>query len=138
MAVYDPANATQANLVMQSIPQEAWNGLFTALAITGIIAIILFVIFGLFAEIAVCRLAKYDSFGEAFNFKEIYADLREIGILKVIGFIIVLAIIVFIIGLIIALITAIPYVGIIIACLVGNSFILLFSDRALGLLYSQV
>ena len=102
------------------------------------IAIILFVIFGLFLEIGICRLAKYDSMGEAFSFGQIWSDLKEIGIFKVLGFIIVLSIICSLIGIVIGVVSAIPFVGALVATLVVRPFMLLFSNRAVGLLYSEI
>ena len=128
---------TQAD-ILNIVPEEVWASLFTAIAITAIVALILFIIFAIFQYIAVCRLAKYESLGEAFSFKEVYSDIREIGILKILGFIIVAFIISSIIGAVFSLVAAIPFVGIIIAPVVGYSFIALFNDRALGLLYSDV
>lgn len=130
--------SSSPEIILNSIPPEVWSGMFGALAITAVIAIILFIIFGIFENIAICRMAKYDRLGEAFQFGEIYNDIREIGILKIIGFLIIALIISFIIGVVISIITAIPFVGLIIACLVGYSFILLFNYRALGLLYSEI
>ena len=125
-------------VIFSTVPSSVWDSLFAGIAITAIIALILFIIFGLFQTIAQCRLAKYDSLGEAFSFGEIFSDMKEIGILRLIAFLIVLWLIACVIGLIGALITAIPYVGIIITALVVYPFILLYSNRALGLLYSDV
>ena len=124
--------------MFSSIPAEAWSTLATGLAITAVIGFILFLIFGIFEIIAVCRLAKYDSLGEAFSFGEIFENVKEIGFLKLIGFFIVLLIISSIIGIVTALISGIPFVGMIIGYLVGKSFNLLFRCRAMGLLYSDV
>lgn len=128
---------TQAD-ILSIAPQGVWNSLFTAIAITTIIAIVLFVLFAIFEYIAICRLAKYESLGEAFRVGEIYSDIREIGLLKIIAYLIIAIIISSIAGMIFAFVSAIPYVGIIIAALVGYSFILLFNNRALGLLYSEI
>ena len=128
---------TQAD-ILSIVPQGVWNSLFTAIAVTAIIAIVFFIVFAIFEYIAVCRMAKYDSLGEAFRVREIYSDIREIGILKIIAYLIIAILISSIAGMICAFISAIPYVGIIIAALVGYSFIFLFNNRALGLLYSDV
>ena len=130
--------AADVNLIFSTVPSSVWDSLFAGIAITAIIALILFIIFGIFELIAECRLAKYDSLGEAFSFGEIFSDIKEIGILRLFAFLIVLWLIACVIGLIGALITAIPYIGIIIAALVVYPFILLYANRALGLLYSDV
>lgn len=130
--------SSQVTQAFSSVPQEAWTGLILAISVTMAVAIILFVIFGLFLEIGICRLAKYGNLGEAFSFGQIWEDLKEIGILKVLGFLIVLSIIASIIGVVIGFISAIPFIGVIVGALVGKSFLLLFSNRAVGLLYSEV
>ena len=131
-------NATNSVGIVSTVPPEVWSGLFAGLGVTVIVAVILFFIFGIFQQIGLCRLAKYDSFGEAFSFGKIFEDIKEIGVLRLIGFLIVLAIIIFILGFIISLIGSIPYVGLLIVALICSPFILLFSNRALGLLYSDL
>ena len=132
------SNATSMNTVINAIPPQTWAALGYGLAVVVMVAIVLFVIFGLFQTVATCRLAKYGTFGEAFAFGEVFNDIKQIGILKLLGFLIVLAILASVMGAVIGLLVLIPYVGIIIGYLVGNSFILLFSNRAIGLLYSDV
>lgn len=130
--------SSQVTQAFSSVPQEAWTGLITAISITTAVAIILFVIFGIFLEIGICRLAKYGSFGEAFRFGQILDDLKQIGIVKILLFFIVLSILASIIGFVIGFISLIPFIGVIVGSLVGRSFLLLFSNRAVGLLYSEV
>ncbi len=132
------ANTTSPEVAMNAIPPAAWSSLASGLAITAIVAIVLFLIFGIFKTVGICRLAKYESLNEAFSIGEIVNDIKEIGILRIIGFLIVLIIIVAILGMIIGLLSFIPFVGIIIGYLVGNAFIALFYNRAVGLLYSDI
>lgn len=135
---YLATNSTNPTVILRLIPANAWSGLATGMAITAFVAIILFIIFGLLMVIAQCRLAKYDSLGEAFSFGEVFSDIKEIGFLRLLGFVIVLWIIAVILGIISSIISAIPYIGLIIALLVVYPFILLFSNRALGLFYSDI
>lgn len=120
------------------VPADVWNSLFTSIAVTAIIALILFIIFAIFQYIAICRLSKYGNLGEAFNFKEIYADIKKISILKIIAFLVISFVISSVIGIILGFIAIIPFIGLIIAALFGHSFIILFNGRSLGLLYSEV
>lgn len=134
----DVSNTTvNATAMVNSVPQEYWSALFTGLLITAIIAMILYIIFGLLLEIAMCRLAKYDDIGEAINFREVIGDIKEIGIGRYIGWYIILIIISLILGLVISLVSAIPYVGILIGLLVCAPFVALFGARSLGNLYSD-
>ena len=123
--------------IFQMIPQEYIVGLINGLAITAIVAIILYLIFGLLYEIALCRLAKYDTLTEGLRFGEVIKDIRTIGIGKYIGWYILLIIITVVLSLVVALITAIPYIGVIISYLLCAPFIFLFASRALGLLYIE-
>ena len=123
----DLTNTTiNATTAANSVPAEYWSALFTGLLITAIIGMILFIIFGLLLNIAMCRLAKYDDIGEALNFKEVIGDIQEIGIARYIGWYILLG-----------LVASIPYIGILISFLVCTPFIALFGSRALGALYSD-
>ncbi len=132
------ANATSPDVALNAIPAHAWASLATGITITLIVAIILFLIFGLFKTVGLCRLAKSGSLGEAFKIGEVIDDIKEIGIMRIIGFLIVLIIIVTVLGMVIGFLSIIPYVGVIIGYLVGNSFIALFYNRAVGLLYSDI
>ena len=134
----DLANTTvNATTLVNTVPQEYWTSLIAGLMITGIVAMILYIIFGLLLEIAMCRLAKYDSIGEAINIKEVIGDIKEIGVGRYIAWYIILIIACIVLGFIIGLFTAIPYLGVIIAFLVCAPFIALFASRALGKLYSD-
>lgn len=127
-------NATQ---VAQTIPTEYVTALFTGLTITVVIALILFIIFGLLLEIAMCRLAKYGTIGEAINFGEVIGDIKEIGLGRYIAWYVLLILITLVFSFVIALITAVPYIGIIVSFLICAPFIALFGSRALGNLYSD-
>ena len=131
------SDTVDPSMALNIVPQELWAPLFTGLAITGIFAIILFIIFGLLLEIAMCRLAKYGDIGEALNFKEVIEDIKKIGIGRYIEWYILLLIFSIVLGFVLGLITAIPYIGVLIAFLVCGPFIALFGSRALGTLYGD-
>ncbi len=124
--------------ILNIVPQEVWSFLFTAIIITFVVGLILFIIFYFFNIIATCRFAKYNSLGEAFSFVKIFDDMKEIGIINLIIFLILMIIVYAIISLILLFITRIPFVGAIIAYSIGYSFSLLFRFRAMGLLYSDL
>ena len=128
---------TNATTVVNTVPQEYWVALFTGLVITALVAFVLYIIFGLLLQIAMCRLAKYDDFGEAINVKAVIGDIQEIGVGRYIGWYIILFIITLVLGFIIGIVTAIPYIGVLVAFLVCAPFIALFGARALGNLYTD-
>jgi hypothetical protein len=76
-----------------------------------VIAIVLAIVISVIAIIGIIRMARQDRFGEAFNFGEILATIRQIGWGSYILALIVLAVVMMIFGIILALIMAIPYIG---------------------------
>lgn len=129
---------TVTDAAVQAVPPELWSGFFSGLAVVSIVALILFIIFGIFSNIAICRFAKYEELGQAFKLGEIWSDIKEIGIIKIIVFLIVLCVFMAIISVISGFITLIPYIGAILSTLLCGSYMVLFGNRALGLLYSEI
>ena len=118
----------------------AWL-LFTLLGkgiLTLIIVAIMYIVFAFAQFMAVCRLAKYNSLGEALSICEAIGDISKVGMLKVL----ITVIAVFIIGFIIAFICALiyNYHNIIGGLLLGifGVYAIFFYNRAIGLLYSEV
>lgn len=136
-------NATSTTAIASS----AATNFLVSLGLFSIIVTILFIIFTFFAVMGQCRLAKTGSIKESVTFKGAFADMKSIGILRLIAFLIVLIIIVgiitFVVSFIFGLIIALAGVaGVIITSIIGgllvNSYINLFGSYALGLLYSDV
>ena len=115
------------------------NIFLTSMAITTIVAIILSIVFALFANIGMARLAKYDDIFEGINISKVFKDLKKIGIAKTIGWLIVLIIVGFILMFIgVGISMIIPFVGSIIASFIVISYLYLFYYRCVGLLYSNI
>ena len=102
-----------------------------------IIGIILLIVFAVLLVIAQCRLAKTESLGEALNFGEVINDLKEIGIVKVILVLIIVAVIGYILTAIGGGIGQISDIvgGILTA--IFSIYVTFFENRAYGLLYSD-
>ena len=112
-------------------------GLFLRDWLLIIISIILFILFALANFMAKCRLAKSDSLGEALAIGEAIGDISKVGLGRIIGTVIVIAIILIIVSFIIGLITnANNTIG---SILLGifSVYFLFFYNRAIGLLYSN-
>ena len=109
-----------------------------SLGIASIIIIILFILFGIFELVALARFADTKELGSALNIGAVLEDAQKIGIVKIIVFVIIIMIIALIATIVIALFAFIPYIGVIIATLLFGAFALLFANKALGLLYSDV
>ena len=103
-----------------------------------IIDIILFLVFGLAAIMAECRLAKTEELGYALAVGDAIADISSVGFLKLLVFLviaIVFALVLYLIGSLISSWNA--TVGGIILGIIGI-YLTFFVARAIGLLYSDV
>ncbi len=114
------------------------NHIAAATGITVVIGIILVIVFAIFETVAIARFADTGDMGAALSIGEVIEDVKKIGILQIIAFVI-LAFIIMVVAMVIAgFIGMIPFVGIIIGTLLIGAFVALFYNRALGLLYSQI
>jgi len=120
-----------------TIPPELLINLYGSIAIVTIVAIILFIIFGLLMNIAIARLAKTDNLGDAFSVGEIFEDIANIGWGNYIIWTILLIVISFLFGVLASFVGLIPIIGSIIAVLLISPYILLLGSRALGLIYNE-
>ncbi len=109
--------------------------IFANLAIVAVIFYVLYVIFSILESVAQARLAESDNIRDALTL-EVLEDVKKIGFLKIIEWVVIVSIIICLISVIILLVGFIPYVGVFIATFVGYPFITLFYARSLGLLYS--
>ena len=102
-----------------------------------IIGFILLIVFALLLLIAQCRFAKTESLGDALDFAAVIEDIKEIGIVKVIAVLIIVAVIGFILNLIGS---GIGQVSEIVGSILTSLFTLycaFLQNRAYGLLYSD-
>ena len=102
--------------------------------ITLIISFVISLVFALFEIIGLCRLAKFNSLKEAFNFKVIVEELKQKG-LKLFAGIIVIFLISFILSAVFAAFNLFSW-GIIIS-LIGYAYLFIFHYRFIGLLYGE-
>lgn len=108
-----------------------------SLGLASIIIFILFVLFGIFEVIALARFADTGDLGEALSIGAVIEDVKKIGILKIILFVILVLIIALVVFFVLGLFAIIPYIGVIIATLLIGAFSVLFTNKALGLLYAD-
>ena len=140
-AALSPANATamanSTGIATQAISDATMSGLITSLAITGIIAVVVFIIFAFLATMGESRLANTGSLGEALNIPEAFRDLTRIGIGKVIAVILLTVIVVAVIEAIFGYVYGrIPQLSIL--SIVVTPYLAFFTQRATGLLYSDI
>ena len=111
--------------------------LVISLSITITVALILFVIFSFFQIMAEARLANTGDLKEALNIFEAAKDISRIGVKKVIAVIILVILITAIINSILTVIFS--YVPILaILSIIVTPYLLFFTKRAVGLLYSDI
>ena len=107
---------------------------YAASLITGIF----YFFFGLLFLCATLRFANYDSLSEALSIGEVWADLMDIGILKVILAVVAIAVTASIIMAGSIFLISISSFAIFLVILIVIPFLLLFGSYALGLLYSEI
>lgn len=106
--------------------------------LTLIIVLIISIVFAFAQFMATCRLAKYDSLGEALAIGEAIGDISKVGMLKVLLTVIAVFLIGFIVIFILLMIQNYqPVIGGILLGIFGVYYIF-FYNRAIGLLYSDV
>ena len=139
-AALSPANATAvANSTGQltTVSQSAMASLFGSIAITGVIALILIIIFAFIATMGESRLANTGSLSEALNIVESAKDITRIGIGKVIAVILLMIIVVAVIQAILGYIYGqVPQLAII--SIIVTPYLAFFTHRVTGLLYSDI
>lgn len=128
------ANSTS---MMASVSESTLAAFGTSIAITAIVAFILFIIFTFFLTMAEGRLAKTGSLGEALNIPEAAKDISRIGVGKVIAVILLIFIVISVIETILnTLYGNVPQLSIL--SIIVTPYLSFFSQRASGLLYSDI
>lgn len=131
------ATANTTVPAVSTVSDALVNSLVTSLAITAVVALILFIIFAFIQTMGQSRLANTGSLGEALNIPEAFRDIGRIGWGKVIAVILLVVIIMVVINAIIAFISRyVPAIGIV--SIIVTPYLVFFSYRAIGLLYSDI
>ena len=131
--VYTGASASIATDALS----QAVAGLAVSLATTLTAAVVLFVIFSFLQTMAEARLANTDSLCEALNVFEAAKDIGRIGVVKVIAVILLVIIVSAVINMVLsAIFSYVPILSIL--SLFVSPYLVLFAQRAVGLLYSDI
>lgn len=109
----------------------------SAIILIGILALLLALFFGIFEIIAVARFANSDDWTDAFRLGAVIDEAKDIGFLKILGFLIIFFIILVIVTIIMTVFGIIPYVGIIIADILCGGYLTLMGGKSVGLLYAD-
>lgn len=136
-----PANATamanSTGVAMNAVSQSTIAAFGTSLAVTAMVAFVLFIIFAFIETMGQARLANTGSLGHALNIPEAAKDLTRIGIGKVVAVVILVIIIVAVINAILGYLSG-QVSQLSILSLIVTPYLAFFSQRASGLLYSDI
>ena len=132
------ANGTVvANSLLEMVPDSVMSGLVGSISITLLVAAVLFIIFSFIQVMANSRLANTDSLGEALNIPEAVKDISRIGVGKVLATLILVFIVSLVIGAILsAVYQQVPQLSIL--NIIVTPYLMFFTNRATGLLYSDI
>lgn len=138
ISMVELANMTSANTFpVLHIPDAIAANFLASIAIVGLIALVLFIIFAFLESMGEARLANTGELSVSLNMIEAYKDITRIGFGKVVATIILVGIIVAVINGIVGYITGqIQLLSII--TVVITPYITFFTNRSLGLLYSDI
>ena len=130
-------NAIAGNAGVTNAISNAALPLFISLTITLSIGLIIFLIFSFFQVMAEARLANTGSLKKALNIVGAARDIKRIGVLKVVLLSIIIYVICAIIGVIFTAICDQLLVFSILSIVI-TPYMVLFGQRAFGLLYSDI
>lgn len=119
-----------------------WNlQIHTFLAAVGLMIVLIavtYLIFEFLLFFAKARLAYFNSLSEALKINRVITDIRNIGIINIIKWIIVMAVLMSFISFIASFVMTIPYVGFLIYIGIVIPLIESIANYSLGLLYSNI
>ncbi|MBR0271702.1 MAG: DUF4013 domain-containing protein [Methanobrevibacter sp.] len=111
------------------------------LATVGLVLVLLLIVYLVFEFLlffAKARLAYLNSLKEALKINEVIGDIRNIGIVNIIKWLIVMAILLNVITFVTSFVISIPYVGFLIYICIVIPVIESIANYSLGLLYSNI
>lgn len=131
------ASANSTAFAVEAVSQSTMVAFGTSLAITSIVGLVLFIIFAFIHTMGESRLANTGSLGEALNIPEAFRDITRIGAGKVFATVLLIVIIVAVISGILSYIYGqVPQLSIL--SIIVTPYLTFFSQRAAGLLYSDI
>ena len=111
------------------------------IATVGLFLLVIFIIYIIFECLlffAKARLAYFNSLQEALKINKVIADIRRIGILNLLKWLIVMAILLNVVTFLSSFVMAIPYVGFLIYICIVIPILESIANYSLGLLYSNI
>lgn len=103
-----------------------------------VLVLITYLVFEFFLFFAKARLAYFNSLQEALNIKKVIKDIRNIGIVNIIKWLIIMAVLLNAVTFVTSFVISIPYVGFLIYACIVIPIIESIANYSLGLLYSNI
>ena len=103
-----------------------------------LIVLITYILFEILLFFAKARLAYLDSLSEALKVHEVIRDIKNIGVVNIIKWLIAMAILMIVISFVSSWVMAIPYVGFIVYLGIVIPILESIGNYSLGLLYSNI
>ena len=129
------ANSTAP--VVANISEATAAAFVSSMAITAIVGLILVIIFAFFLTMGQSRLANTGSLGEALNIPEAARDISRIGVGKVIAVVLLIIVVIGVIQAILGYVYGqVPQLSLL--SIIVTPYLAFFSQRAYGLLYSDI
>ena len=129
------ANSTAP--VVANISEATAAAFVSSIAVTAIVGLILVIIFAFFLTMGQSRLANTGSLGEALNIPEAARDISRIGVGKVIAVVLLIIIVIGVIQAILGYVYGqVPQLSLL--SIIVTPYLAFFSQRAYGLLYSDI
>ena len=135
------ANATavagSSSTVVTVVSDAAMVSLAGSITVSALVTLVVFIIFAFLQAMGESRLANTGDLGEAINIPEAFRDITRIGVGKVLAVILLIVIIILVIQAILGYLYGyIPYLSIL--SIIVTPYLAFFSQRAIGLLYSEI
>jgi len=103
-----------------------------------LVILVTYLIFELLFFFAKARFAYFDSLSEALKVHEVIRDIQNIGIVNIVKWLIVMAILMVVISYVSSFVMVIPYVGVLIYICIVIPIMESISNYSLGMLYSNI
>lgn len=103
-----------------------------------LLILITYLVFEFLLFFAKARLAYFNSFSEALKINKVIGDIRNIGFVNIIKWLVVMAILLNVITFVSSFVLAIPYVGFLVYICIVIPIIESIGNYSLGLIYSNI
>lgn len=114
------------------------HGFLLTMGLAIFVLVIVYIIFEILLFFAKARLAYTNSLSEALKVNKVVGDIRNIGIIKIIEWLIFMVVLLIVASFVTSWIMAIPYVGFLIYFCIVIPILESIGNYSLGLLYSNI